>query len=496
MKNKGIVWGKIWYGFFILYFLNMLVVTTIVLLMNPLWYDINEFLIGMIGVRFNWLAIILTLIFLNFAHSLFLVIFHTIKLAKSGHTKTSIINKILPFIFLAVWDFALNLLISEAGSEIFIVRTQLEYLSPIIWLILIIGISSISPLLYRKFARQLLRVKNEGTKSWKKAGFVFGTIVIAVICIFPFISPFFLVPSTVVQGEIPPKPLLMAHRGASHLAPENTMAAAEQAVIFGAVGIEVDLTISYDGIIVLMHDSTLRRTTDVGTVFPDRFNEPITSFNYSELQQLDAGSWFVDCDPFNTISEGYISKTTAESYRGEKIPTLAEIINFTRDNYLLLDIDSKGPPSGHPYYSSYENILLTQLNNSGLGKNILIGSSQALSLNMTYVTNAFPVDQLISMGSELVNTHHGLTNEQFKSYDLAGIEVMVWTVDSVSRFSQLWCLGVDLIKTNNLHLMGPLTKPFWSMKVIYYEVSWILIIILTPTLSFSIYLLVKKKVKK
>ena len=56
------------------------------------------------------------------------------------------------------------------------------------------------------------------------------------------------------------------------------------------------------------------------------------------------------------------------------------------------------------------------------------------------------------MNSQIVNTNHGLTNTQFREYEEANISVMVWTVDTPSRFTQMWCLGVDYVKTNSLHL--------------------------------------------
>lgn len=489
-------WGNIWFGFFILYFLNMLFITVIILLMKPMWYDINEFLIGMIGVRFGWFPLILTLILLTFAHSLYLVIIGAFKLIKYRITHAAWGHKIFPFIFLPVWDFALNMLFSNAGEEITIVRTQLEYFSPIFWLVLILGTSVVAPTLLRKFIVALPKLREGSVKVWQKGKIVDISIVTFAFCIVIIGAPFILTPSSVVKGEIPPKPILMAHRGASHLAPENTLVAAEQAYAWGAKGIEVDLTISYDGVIFLMHDDTLQRTTNVAEMFPGREDDDATSFNISELRSLDAGSWFVDSDPFKTIKQGYVSQSLADSYRGEKIPTLEELINFTRDNGLLLDIDSKDPPSGHPFWASYNDILFTQLNNSGMGKDILWSSTSTLTNNMTYVTGPDTVEELISKGTELVNTHHGLTNKQFRAYEEAGIPVMCWTIDSVSRFSQLWCLGVDYIKTNNLHLMGPLTKPIWSMKRSTYFISWIAIILVTPTLSFTIDYFMRKKTKK
>ncbi len=488
------IWGNLWFGFFILYFLNMLVVSVIILIMKPLWYDINEFLIGMIGIRFNWLSLILILIFLTFAHSLYLVVFGAFKLGKYRKTHAGWGHKVIPFIFLPVWDFALNLLFSEAGDEVTIVRTQLEYFSPIFWIILIVILSISGPSLYRKFVTTIPQLRDNKVKFIKKGIFIDTSIIIFAFCIITIGAPFILVPSTVVK-EIPPKPLVIAHRGASHLAPENTLVAAEQAVAFGAAGIEVDLTISYDGVIFLLHDDTLRRTTNVADIFPARVSEDASMFNFSELRTLDAGSWFVDSDPFDTIKDGYISEVTAESYRGELIPSLAEIINFTRDNDLILDIDAKGPPSGHPHSSDFNSILLSQLQASGLDEKIIIYSFDPLTENMTHGTGTLPVDEIISLGGELVNTHHGLTNRQFREYEEASIDVMCWTVDSISRFSQLWCLGVDLIKTNNLHLMVPLTRPIWTIKTTYYYLTWVSLIVLCPVISFTIDYIVRKRRK-
>jgi hypothetical protein len=177
---------------------------------------------------------------------------------------------------------------------------------------------------------------------------------------------------------------------------------------------------------------------------------------------------------------------------GEKIPTLAEAINFTRDNNLILDVDSKGPSSSHPYYATYEDILLTQLNASGLGKDILIGSTSPLADTMTRVCGAVSPSEMTSLGCELINTHHGITNKKFNEYEEANVSVMVWTVDSPSRFSQLWCLGVDYVKTNELHILTAITKPTWHLTKINYNISWIVLDICLPTISLITFFVIRK----
>lgn len=86
-------------------------------------------------------------------------------------------------------------------------------------------------------------------------------------------------------------PQLVAHRGRSAVAPENTMPAFTAAVGH-ASGVETDLRSTSDGRLVLMHDPTLRRTTNVRQVFPGRADQPVESFTFAELRQLDAGRWF------------------------------------------------------------------------------------------------------------------------------------------------------------------------------------------------------------
>lgn len=122
--------------------------------------------------------------------------------------------------------------------------------------------------------------------------------------------------------------IVVGHRGASGHAPENTIAAIDAAVEQGAAFVEVDVQLSKDGEVVLLHDATLARTTNVREVFPDREPYRVGDFTLAELQQLDAGSWF---DP---------------AYAGERIPTLRAALATMRDRIgLWLEIKS---PRLHP----------------------------------------------------------------------------------------------------------------------------------------------------
>lgn len=101
----------------------------------------------------------------------------------------------------------------------------------------------------------------------------------------------------------------IAHRGASGYVPENTLAAVRPGVEQGADLVEIDVQRSADGALVVMHDTTLARTTDVEEVFPDRAPWDVGDFTLAELRLLDAGSWF------------------GHEFAGEPVPTLEQVLD-------------------------------------------------------------------------------------------------------------------------------------------------------------------------
>jgi len=109
-----------------------------------------------------------------------------------------------------------------------------------------------------------------------------------------------------------PRPLIFAHRGASAHAPENTLAAFELAVAQGADGIELDAKLSADGEVVVIHDATVTRTTGG--------EGRVSQLTLATLRELDAGSFF------------------SEKYKGEKIPTLAEVFE-TIGNHVIINVE-------------------------------------------------------------------------------------------------------------------------------------------------------------
>lgn len=117
----------------------------------------------------------------------------------------------------------------------------------------------------------------------------------------------------------------VAHRGASAYAPENTLAAVRLARTQRADMFEIDVQQTKDNKLVLMHDTTLARTTNVEEVYPNRAPWRVSDFTLAEIKRLDAGSWF------------------ATRYRDERVPTLDEVLKAMDGQGLGMLLEVKSP---------------------------------------------------------------------------------------------------------------------------------------------------------
>lgn len=134
--------------------------------------------------------------------------------------------------------------------------------------------------------------------------------------------------------------LVAAHRGYRAAAPENTMPAFEKSV--GRCDfIELDVQLSRDGAVVVLHDDTPERTSDIGKMasFESRRPWRTDSLSLEELRALDFGSWFTETDPFGQIRAG--NPAVDADYRGTVIPTLGEVLAFASARDVLLNVEIK-----------------------------------------------------------------------------------------------------------------------------------------------------------
>lgn len=138
-------------------------------------------------------------------------------------------------------------------------------------------------------------------------------------------------------------PVVVAHRGASGHAPENTLAAVDAAEALGVDWVENDVQRTRDGVLVVLHDTDLKRTTDVEQVFPDRAPWAVKDFTAAELAKLDAGSWF------------------GAQFAGTRVPTLTQFLHRLERNRQKLLLEIKSPAT----YPGIERDIIRTLGRTG-----------------------------------------------------------------------------------------------------------------------------------
>ena len=255
--------------------------------------------------------------------------------------------------------------------------------------------------------------------------------------------------------------LNIAHRGARSLAPENTLAAASAALASGADMWETDVGVTRDEVLVLFHNDSLGDTTDARSVFPGRAPWIFTRFDYAELQQLDAGSWFVQTDPFGQIENGAVPAEQAASFRGEKIPTLEQALVFTRHADWRINIELKQLPSPMQQFPVVERVLAL-IEKLGIDSELVVLSSfnfdwlkqireRRPDIELQAVvgfSEASPI-QWGALEFDTYNARHTLVKEAtVKALGEKGIALNVWAVNEQSDMQRFMSAGVAGIITD------------------------------------------------
>ena len=225
-----------------------------------------------------------------------------------------------------------------------------------------------------------------------------------------------------------------AHRGASGLAPENTLAAMKKALSFPFVEwIELDVQLSKDGVPVVIHDDTVNRTTDR--------KGRVADYTAAELAAMDAGSWF------------------SPAFRGEPVPTLEQVLELTAGK-CRLNIELKTYGGRYP---GMEAAVVGLLRRHGRTGDSVITSFDPLALRRVkeiegrirtgLIIDAAPpgLEQALArLGATFLSIGwNRLTADRMASYRQAGLTVMAWTVDRKAGMRQIAAMGEDIIICTN-----------------------------------------------
>ncbi len=224
---------------------------------------------------------------------------------------------------------------------------------------------------------------------------------------------------------------IVAHRGASGHAPENTLAAFRRAVELGVTFIETDLQLTRDTRLVAIHDDTLDRTTNG--------HGPVHRLTRAEVRELDAGSWF------------------GPQFAGERIPTIQEILAFARESDVIFYLEIK---PGNTW--GVEHALVGALREAGEAARVIILSFDAAvleavrELDATLMTgllterpDARAVERALRAGArQLAPRGDAVTAELLEQAREADLQVVTWTINDPAQMRALAAAGVDGIMTD------------------------------------------------
>ncbi|MGH7318936.1 MAG: glycerophosphodiester phosphodiesterase [Candidatus Rokuibacteriota bacterium] len=225
------------------------------------------------------------------------------------------------------------------------------------------------------------------------------------------------------------RPLLVAHRGASTVAPEHTVPAYEAAIQAGADALELDVHLSADDQLVVIHDARLERTTDGRGLVRD--------LTLAELKRRDAGRWF------------------GRAFRGQRIQTLSEVLERFRDR-VAFGVELKG---GSDFYPGIEERLLSLLQIYEVTDRTLVASfdhhalRRCRELDPEVRTGALVAGRLLAPGmlapngilSALCLKAELTTARDVAACRDAGLDCYVWVVNdapAARRFAEAGVTGI------------------------------------------------------
>ncbi len=227
---------------------------------------------------------------------------------------------------------------------------------------------------------------------------------------------------------------IFAHRGNSSVYPENTMAAFRSALSVGAEGIETDVHLTKDGILVITHDEEISRVSDG--------KGQVKDMTLEELQRYDFGSW------------------KGDAYKGEKIPTLKELLDLLKDTDLMLNIEIK---MGFVLYPGIEEKLLELIKAEGFLSRVIFSSFNHYSIALIkqlepeaktaplYECGLFqPHEYAKTLGASFIHpSYRSMDPRLLEDLKKNSIGVNLWTVSDIQTAQYFNTLGIDGIITDH-----------------------------------------------
>lgn len=242
----------------------------------------------------------------------------------------------------------------------------------------------------------------------------------------------FLALIIILANELIAQPEIIAHRGASYLAPENTVAAAKLAWELGADAVEVDVHLSKDNRVMVIHDKDTKRTCSGNK------NLTVKDSPSTLLRDLDAGIW------------------KDEKFNGEKIPFLEEVIETVPEGKtLVVEIKCGSEVLPHLKRAVTSSGKANQIVFISFGWDTILETKKEFPDNKCYWLSAIKVglkkkmEKAVENNLDGVNLRHNIIDENIMAHAKSlNLDMLTWTVDEPDEARRLINLGVKGITTN------------------------------------------------
>uniref|UniRef100_A0A8C5PCV6 Glycerophosphodiester phosphodiesterase domain containing 5 n=1 Tax=Leptobrachium leishanense TaxID=445787 RepID=A0A8C5PCV6_9ANUR len=314
----------------------------------------------------------------------------------------------------------------------------------------------------------------------------------------------YLVPLTISspcimdRKELGRRPSVVANRGVPMLAPENTLLSFKRALDYDIIGFEADVMISYDGTPFLMRDSTLRRTTDIEAVFPLLASEHPSMVNWTDLERLNAGEWFLKDDPFWSAS----SLSPSESFEAgnQSVCKLVDLLQLVKERNVSVLLRPHPVPSEHPHYGNEISIIVNTILASGIPQGNVIWLSDRDRQLVEDLAPGFQqasdvrkdFKHLRDRGITMLSLRYTqVSDEDIRESASHNITLNVCTVNKPWLYSVLWCAGVKSVASDAANVLSKVPFPVWLMTPDEYKLIWITSDLISFTVIVGVFILQK-----
>ncbi|XP_043982647.1 glycerophosphoinositol inositolphosphodiesterase GDPD2 isoform X4 [Gambusia affinis] len=446
--------------------------------------DFNTLLFSFLHKHKDYFMVVMIISALIASYCVLLLLFALVQVVLQEKLDLHWIHRVLICFGVVLIVTMISLVTLKQRDEWHAVSLSLQYTAPFLQFGAVGALTLLSWLVFRAFNQVQKRSK------------VLIAVLFLFLSAFIYLCPLLIYsPCLIDIKEINlTKPDLWGHRGAPMLAPENTMMSFERSATECKVKVfETDVQLSKDRIPFLMHDNKgefLKRTTNVSTKISCG-----NQMDISELQSLNAGKWFIENNPFQTVH--LLNKSQTETAETQTIPSLRQLLNLAKRHNIAIIFDLYCPENCNGSNDTEDTV--KEILNSNINHKLIYWLPPQnreyvkKTSNFTQVYNITETSEMEKQNATHLNVKYShLNTHEIRSLRNKGIKVNLFVVNERWMFSLLWCAGASSVTTNNCQVFSKMEQPDWTMAPSVYRTLWISIDTASILIIFAVFVYHRK----